>query len=67
MNRLEQSLVYLRQYLAARRATPWIVDQHHSIEDRARWCLQDLDGMAGDWNTRRHYCYYYFLQRTTTA
>ena len=63
MNRLEQSLVYLRQYLAARRATPWIVDQHHSIEDRARWCLQDLDGMAGDWNTGKPYCYYY-LQRT---
>ena len=65
MNRLEQSLVYLRQYLAARRATPWIVDQHHSIEDRARWCLQDLDGIAGDWNTNRSYCYYY-LQSTTT-
>ena len=66
MNRLEQSLVYLRQYLQARRATPWIVDQHPSIEDRARRCLQDLDGIAGDWNTSRHYCYYY-LQRTTTA
>ena len=66
MNRLEQSLVYLRQYLQARRATPWIVAQHPSIADRARWCLQDLDGIAGDWNTSRHYCYYY-LQSTTTA
>ena len=63
MNRLEQSLVYLRQYLQARRTAPWIVAQHPSIEARARWCLQDLDGMAGDWNTSRPYCYYY-LQRT---
>ena len=65
MNRLEQSKAYLGQYLQARRATPWIVAQHTSIEDRARWCLQDLDGIAGDWNTNRSYCYYY-LQGTTT-
>ena len=32
MNRLEQSLVYLRQYLQARRTAPWIVAQHPSIE-----------------------------------
>ena len=64
MNRLEQSRIYLRQYLRARRATPWIVHQQASIEDRARWCLQDLDGMAGDWNTSRPYCYYYYPQRT---
>ncbi len=59
MNRLEQSRAYLMQYLQARRTAPWIVAQHASIEARARWCLQDLDGMAGDWNTNRSYCYYY--------
>jgi len=63
MNRLEQSLVYLRQYLAARRATPWIV--HASMTDRAVDSLQDLDGIAGDWNTRRPYGYYYYPQSTT--
>jgi hypothetical protein len=65
MNRLEQSKAYLRQYLRARKTAPWIVAQHPSIEERARWCLQDLDGIAGDWYTSRSYCYYY-LQRTTT-
>jgi hypothetical protein len=65
MNRLEQSKIYLGQYLRSRRATPWIVHQHASIEDRARWCLQDLDGIAGDWNTNRSYCYYYYPQRNT--
>ena len=64
MNRLEQSRDYLDQYLAARRATPWIVHQHASIQERAVWCLQDLDGMAGDWNTSRPYGYYYYPQRT---
>ena len=64
MNQLEQSQIYLRQYLAARRVTPWIVAQHASITDRAVDSLQLLDGMAGDWNTSRPYCYYY-LQRTT--
>ena len=63
MNQLEQSKAYLRQYLTARRATPWIVTQHPSITDRAVDCLQLLDGMAGDWNTNRSYCYYY-LQST---
>jgi hypothetical protein len=65
MNQLEQSQIYLRQYLAARRATPWIVAQHPSIEDRAVDSLQLLDGIAGYWNTNRPYCYYY-LQSTTT-
>jgi hypothetical protein len=65
MNQLEQSKAYLRQYLTARRATPWIVTQHASITDRAVDCLQLLDGIAGDWNTNRSYCYYY-LQGTTT-
>ena len=53
MNRLEQSRIYLKQYLRARRATPWIVHQHASIENRAVDSLQDLDGIAGDWNTNR--------------
>ena len=65
MNQLEQSKSYLRQYLTARRATPWIVAQHPSMADRAVDSLQLLDGMAGDWNTSRPYCYYY-LQSTTT-
>jgi len=64
MNRLEQSKIYLRQYLRARRATPWIVHQHANITDRAVDSLQDLDGIAGDWNTNRSYCYYYYPQRT---
>ena len=63
MNQLEQSLAYLGQYLRARRATPWIVTQHSSMADRAVDCLQDLDGIAGDWNTNRSYCYYYYPQR----
>ena len=63
MNQLEQSRIYLKQYLRARRATPWIVHQHASIEDRAVSSLQDLDGIAGDWNTNRSYCYYYYPQR----
>ena len=65
MNQLEQSKAYLRQYLRARRVTPWIVTQHPSMADRAVDSLQLLDGMAGDWNTTRPYCYYY-LQRTMT-
>jgi hypothetical protein len=65
MNQLEQSKAYLRQYLTARRATPWIVTQHPSMADRAGNSLQLLDGIAGDWNTNRSYCYYY-LQSTTT-
>ena len=60
MNQLEQSLAYLGQYLRARRATPWIVTQHPSMADRAVDSLQLLDGMAGDWNTNRSYCYYYY-------
>ena len=64
MNQLEQSKIYLGQYLAARHATPWIV--HPSITDRAVSSLQDLDGIAGDWNTNRSYCYYYYPQRTTS-
>ena len=66
MNALEQSKAYLRQYLRARRDTPWIVSQHPSIEDRARMALQLLGGIAGDWNTNRSYCYYYYPQRTTS-
>ena len=65
MNQLEQSQAYLRQYLRARRATPWIVAQHPGMADRAVDSLQLLDGIAGDWNTTRPYCYYY-LQRTMT-
>ncbi len=64
MNGLEQSKAYLMQYLRARRTAPWIVHQHASMTDRARWSLQDLDGIAGDWNTNRSYCYYYYPQST---
>jgi hypothetical protein len=62
MNRLEQSRIYLKQYLRARRDTPWIV--HDSMTARAVDSLQDLDGMTEDWNTNRPYCYYYYPQRT---
>jgi hypothetical protein len=65
MNRLEQSKIYLKQYLRARKTAPWIVTQHPSIEARAVWSLQDLDGIAGDWYTSRSYCYYYYPQSTT--
>ena len=65
MNQLEQSKAYLRQYLQARRTAPWIVAQHPSMADRAGNSLQLLDGIAGDWNPNRSYCYYY-SQSTTT-
>ena len=41
------------------------VQQQWDIQyiDRAVDSLQLLDGMAGDWNTNRFYCYYYYPQR----
>lgn len=59
----EQSLCYLKQYIRARNVGPWIVKMHPSIEERARWALQYLDGMAGDWYPHRNDCAYYYPQR----
>ena len=60
MNQLEQSKSYLMQYIRARDVGPWIVKMHPSIEERARACLQYLDGMAGDWRTDINLCTYYY-------
>jgi hypothetical protein len=52
------------QYIRAQKVAPW-VSSMNEVEDRARWALQHLGGMAGDWNTQRPYCYYYYPQRKT--
>jgi len=64
MNALEQTKCYLMQYIRAQKVAPW-VSSMNEVEDRARWALQHLGGMAGDWNTQRPYCYYYYPQRKT--
>ena len=64
MNQLEQSLAYLRQYIRTQKVAPWVAKMNE-VEDRARWALQHLGGIAGDWNTSRPYCYYYYPQNTT--
>ena len=58
----EQSLCYLKQYICARNTTPWIVNTHPSIETRARYALQYLGGMTGDWYGQRSDCTYYYPQ-----
>ena len=60
MNRLEQSREYLRQYLGARKFSWFVWEEHHN---RARFCLQDLGGMAGDWRTDLPYTTYYYPQK----
>ena len=60
----EQSYVYLKQYIVAQKATPWIAKMDH-VEDRARCALQHLGGMAGDWYGQRSDCTYYYPQRNT--
>jgi hypothetical protein len=59
----EQSFCYLKQYIHARKATPWIVDTCPNIEQRARDTLQYLGGMAGDWYPYRSACTYYHVQK----
>ena len=58
----EQSFNYLKQYIRAQTATPWIAKMNET-EDRARCALQHLGGMAGDWFPYRHECQYYYPQR----
>jgi hypothetical protein len=58
----EQSIHYLKQYIHARNNTPWIVNTHLDIEERARYALQYLGGIAGDWYGQRSDCTYYYSQ-----
>jgi hypothetical protein len=59
----EQSVHYLKQYIRARKATPWVVNACPGSEERARSALQYLGGMAGDWYGNRSDCHYYYPQR----
>jgi hypothetical protein len=59
----EQSVSYLKQYIRARKATPWVVNAYPGSEERARSALQYLGGMAGDWYGNRSDCNYYYPQR----
>ena len=59
----EQSVNYLKQYIRARKATPWIVNACPSSEERARCAIQYLGGMAGDWYGNRSDCHYYYPQK----
>jgi hypothetical protein len=59
----EQSVSYLKQYIRARKATPWVVNAYPGSEERARSALQYLGGMAGDWYGNRSDCHYYYPQR----
>jgi hypothetical protein len=59
----EQSVHYLKQYIRARKATPWVVNACPCTEERARSALQYLGGMAGDWYGNRSDCHYYYEQK----
>jgi len=59
----EQSVHYLKQYIRARKATPWVVNAYPGSEERARSALQYLGGIAGDWYGNRSDCHYYYPQR----
>jgi hypothetical protein len=59
----EQSVSYLKQYIRARKATPWVVNACPGSEEQARLILQYLGGMAGDWYGNRSDCHYYYPQR----
>ena len=58
----EQSFNYLKQYIVAQKASPWIAKMNH-VEDRARCALQHLGGLAGDWYGNRSDCHYYHPQK----
>ena len=58
----EQSFNYLKQYIVAQKASPWIAKMNH-VEDRARCAIQYLGGMAGDWYGNRSDCQYYYPQK----
>ena len=55
----EQSVSYLKQYIRAKKETPWVVNMCPIIEERAKCSLQFLGGMSGDWYGQRSACYYY--------
>jgi hypothetical protein len=59
----EQSVHFLKQYIHARKATPWVVNACPGIEEQARSALQYLGGMADDWYGNRSNCTYYYPQR----
>ena len=59
----EQSVCYLKQYIRAQKATPWVVNAYPGSEERARSALQYLGGIAGDWYGNRSDCDYYYPQR----
>ena len=59
----EQSIHYLKQYIRARKTTPWVVSMCPSSEERARCAIQYLGGMAGDWYGNQSDCQYYYPQR----
>ena len=59
----EQSFLYLKQYIMAQKASPWIAKMNH-VEDQARFALHHLGGMAGDWFPYRPECQYYYPQKT---
>jgi len=59
----EQSIHYLKQYIHARKTTPWVVSMCPNSEERARCAIQYLGGMAGDWYGNRNDCHYYYSQQ----
>ena len=59
----EQSVHYLKQYIRARKATPWVVNACPDSEERARCAIQYLGGITGDWYGNRSDCQYYHPQK----
>jgi len=59
----EQSIHYLRQYIHARKTTPWVANMCPNSEERAKYAIQYLGGMAGDWYGNQSDCHYYYPQR----
>ena len=60
MTRKEQNIVFLRDYIKARRAYPWIAAY---AEQAMIHILQELGGMGGTWRTDYSECTYYHPQR----
>ena len=60
MTAKEQSIVMLRDYIKARRLTPWIASY---AEQAMIHILQELGGMAGTWRNDYSECTYYHPQR----
>ena len=55
MTSKEQSIWFLRQYIQAKRLTPWIADR---AEQEAIIRLQAIGGIAGTWRTDYSECTY---------